>query len=96
MSIGDVEHFFEQLRVFVVGQHSSNSCETIADDPYDDIIIPGIATISIFCSMHLIYLYYVVNLPILKRHPTSKSVGFVTLTDMYRQMFQLFSNWSKS
>ncbi len=39
---------------------------------YDDIILPFGAALSSACYLYLMWMYFVLKTPVLKRHPTSK------------------------
>lgn len=51
---------------------NQTACESLEDVVHGQIILPLGASLSILCYLFLFYLYFVVDVPALKRHPTSK------------------------
>ena len=62
----------------------TSSCDTLRMISFDKIVLPIGAVLSTLSYLGIFYMYFVVKLPNLKRHPTSKS------TPIFRFSFSIF------
>ena len=49
-----------------------NSCRTEQEIILNKYLLPLGGILSVLCYIYLFYMYFVLNSPVLKRHPTSK------------------------
>ena len=52
-------------------QETSVSCSEMSDITYYQTLLPMTASLSIICYLYLFWMYFGLNSPIFKRHPTS-------------------------
>ncbi len=53
----------------------STKCNAESTIIYSSTIFPVGAILSLMCYMYLMWMYFIVKTPVLKRHPTSKSIS---------------------
>jgi hypothetical protein len=63
-------------------QETSISCSEMSDIANYQTLLPVTASLSIVCYIYLFWMYFGLNSPIFKRHPTSKifSIPFFLLS----------------
>lgn len=65
----------------------STNCPTESTIYYSQIVLPIGGSVSVLCYLYLFYMYYIINSPILKRHPTTLAINKCILEFIFVQQF---------